>query len=50
MQLDALTESDFARILREPKNNLIRESQKLLETEGVELVRGAGRFGAPWVL
>jgi ATP-dependent HslUV protease ATP-binding subunit HslU len=38
VQLDPLTESDFVRILREPKNNLIRESQKLLETEGVELV------------
>jgi ATP-dependent HslUV protease ATP-binding subunit HslU len=38
VQLDPLTEADFRRILREPKNNLIKESKKMLETEGVDLV------------
>jgi ATP-dependent HslUV protease ATP-binding subunit HslU len=38
VQLDPLTEADFSRILREPKNNLIKESKKMLETEGVDLV------------
>merc|ERR1711937_711636 len=38
VQLDPLTEADFRRILREPKNNHIKESKKMLETEGVDLV------------
>jgi ATP-dependent HslUV protease ATP-binding subunit HslU len=35
VELESLTEADFARILREPKNSLIRQYQGLLETEGV---------------
>jgi ATP-dependent HslUV protease ATP-binding subunit HslU len=38
VQLDPLTEGDLRRVLREPKNNLIKESKKMLETEGVNLV------------
>merc|ERR1711937_10666 len=38
VQLDPLTEADLRRVLREPKNNLIKESKKMLETEGVNLV------------
>ena len=35
--LDALTEEDLVRILTEPKNAMIRQYQKLLKMEGVEL-------------
>ncbi|MCD6406918.1 ATP-dependent protease ATPase subunit HslU [Candidatus Aerophobetes bacterium] len=38
VELDRLTESDFERILTEPKNALIKQYQALLKTEGVELV------------
>ena len=37
VELDALTEDDFVRILREPKNALTVQYVKLLETEGVTL-------------
>ena len=37
VELDSLTESDFVRILREPKNSLIRQYQGLLETDGVRV-------------
>ena len=38
MELSALTEADFVRILTEPKNALIKQYIALLETEGVKLV------------
>jgi ATP-dependent HslUV protease ATP-binding subunit HslU len=37
VELEALTEGDFVRILREPKNALTMQYVKLLETEGVTL-------------
>ena len=37
VQLEALNESDFRRILFEPKNALTRQYQRLLEMEGVEI-------------
>jgi ATP-dependent HslUV protease ATP-binding subunit HslU len=37
VELSALSEEDFSRILREPKNSLIRQYTALLATEGVEL-------------
>ena len=40
VELEALSEDDFVRILREPKNALTMQYVKLLETEGVTL-----RFG-----
>jgi ATP-dependent HslUV protease ATP-binding subunit HslU len=38
VELNALTEADFVRILTEPKNALIKQYVALLETEGVKLV------------
>jgi ATP-dependent HslUV protease ATP-binding subunit HslU len=38
VELNALTEDDFVRILTEPKNALIKQYIALLETEGVKLV------------
>jgi ATP-dependent HslUV protease ATP-binding subunit HslU len=38
VELSALTEADFVRILTEPKNALIRQYQALVATEGVDLV------------
>jgi ATP-dependent HslUV protease ATP-binding subunit HslU len=38
VELSALTEADFVRILTEPKNALIRQYQALVQTEGVDLV------------
>jgi ATP-dependent HslUV protease ATP-binding subunit HslU len=38
VELQALSEEDFVRILTEPKNSLIRQYCALLEIEGVELV------------
>ncbi len=38
MELNALTEADFVRILTEPKNALIKQYIALLETEGVKLI------------
>lgn len=37
VQLEALSEADFRRILLEPKNSLVRQYQLLLQTEGVEV-------------
>jgi len=37
VELDALTEEDFKRILREPDNSLIKQYKALLKTEGVDL-------------
>jgi ATP-dependent HslUV protease ATP-binding subunit HslU len=37
VELDALTQADFVRILTEPKNALIKQYVALLETEGVRL-------------
>jgi ATP-dependent HslUV protease ATP-binding subunit HslU len=37
VELSALTEGDFVRILTEPKNALIKQYTALLETEGVKL-------------
>ena len=37
VELDALTEEDFKRILKEPDNSLIKQYKALLKTEGVEL-------------
>src|SRR6202142_1548662 len=37
VELKSLTESDFIRILKEPKNALIKQYQALLDTEGIKL-------------
>ncbi len=37
VELSSLGQEDFARILREPKNSLVRQYQAMLETEGVTL-------------
>ena len=37
VELSALTEDDFVRILREPENSLTRQYRELLSTEGVTL-------------
>ena len=37
VELKALSEDDFIRILKEPKNALIKQYQALLETEGIKL-------------
>jgi ATP-dependent HslUV protease ATP-binding subunit HslU len=37
VELKSLTEADFIRILKEPKNALIKQYQALLETEGIRL-------------
>src|SRR5437016_6061666 len=37
VELKSLTEQDFIRILREPKNALIKQYQALLDTEGIKL-------------
>src|ERR1700726_3440102 len=50
VELSALTEDDFVRILTEPKNALIKQYVALLETEGVKLaftddaIAGLARF------
>ena len=38
VELDALTESDFVRILTEPENALTKQYVALLQTEGMEIV------------
>ena len=38
VELSALTEDDFVRILTEPRNALLKQYQALLVTEGVEVV------------
>jgi ATP-dependent HslUV protease ATP-binding subunit HslU len=37
VELKSLSEEDFIRILREPKNALVKQYQALLETEGIKL-------------
>src|SRR6202451_1056027 len=37
VELQSLTEADFIRILKEPKNALIKQYQALLDTEGIKL-------------
>ncbi len=37
VELTSLTEEDFLRILKEPKNALVKQYQALLETEGIRL-------------
>jgi len=37
VELKSLTEADFIRILREPKNALVKQYTALLETEGIKL-------------
>ncbi|MCC7176716.1 MAG: ATP-dependent protease ATPase subunit HslU [Bryobacterales bacterium] len=37
VELKSLTEQDFIRILKEPKNALVKQYQALLETEGIKL-------------
>ncbi|HEY4365260.1 MAG TPA: ATP-dependent protease ATPase subunit HslU [Bryobacteraceae bacterium] len=37
VELKSLTEGDFIRILKEPKNALIKQYQALLDTEGIKL-------------
>ncbi len=37
VELDALTESDFMRILTEPEHSLPKQATRLLSTEGIEL-------------
>ena len=37
VELKSLTEADFIRILKEPKNALIKQYEALLETEGIKL-------------
>ena len=52
VELESLTEDDFVRILREPKNALITQYTALLSTEGVNLrfsedaVRSVARYAA----
>jgi ATP-dependent HslUV protease ATP-binding subunit HslU len=52
VELKSLSEGDFIRILREPKNALIKQCQALLETEGIKLtftedaIREIARFAA----
>jgi ATP-dependent HslUV protease ATP-binding subunit HslU len=38
VELKALTQEDFVRILTEPESNLIRQSKALLSTEGIDLI------------
>ncbi len=38
VELKSLSEADFIRILKEPKNALIKQYQALLETEGIKLI------------
>lgn len=38
VELKSLTEGDFIRILKEPKNALIKQYEALLDTEGIKLV------------
>jgi ATP-dependent HslUV protease ATP-binding subunit HslU len=52
VELKSLSQDDFIRILREPKNALIKQHQALLETEGIKLsftedaIREIARFAA----
>jgi len=44
--IEPLTEADFVTILVEPRNALVRQYQKILEMDGVELVVGDGALQA----
>ncbi|GLI62429.1 hypothetical protein VaNZ11_005048 [Volvox africanus] len=46
VELKGLTAEDFLRILTEPDNNMIRQQQELLATEGVQLVFTEGAIRA----
>ncbi len=46
VELKALTQEDFRRILSEPEANLIRQNQALLATEGVTLAFDEGAIAA----
>jgi len=46
VELTALTEMDFVRILTEPKNALIKQYSALLETEGLKLTFGDDAIAA----
>jgi ATP-dependent HslUV protease ATP-binding subunit HslU len=46
VELTALTETDFVRILTEPKNALIKQYSALLETEGLKLTFGDDAIAA----
>ncbi|GIL69967.1 hypothetical protein Vretimale_10038 [Volvox reticuliferus] len=46
VELKGLTAEDFHRILTEPDNNMIRQQQELLATEGVQLVFTEGAIRA----
>ncbi len=46
VELDALTEADFVRILREPKGALTRQYEALMKTEGVTLELDEGALEA----
>ncbi len=46
VELKALTQDDFRRILSEPEANLIRQNQALLATEGVTVVFDEGAIAA----
>jgi len=46
VELDSLQESDFVRILREPKHSLIRQYQALLAAEGVDIEFTEGAIAA----
>ena len=37
VELSALTQEDFIRILKEPENNLVKQYEELIGTEGVKL-------------
>ncbi len=50
VELKSLTTDDFIRILREPKNALIKQYTALLETEGIKLVFQRTRFRRSLVL
>ena len=38
MELSALSKDDFIKILKEPENNLIKQYEQLIATEGVTLI------------
>jgi ATP-dependent HslUV protease ATP-binding subunit HslU len=46
VELDSLGEEDFVRILREPKNSLIKQYTALLESDGVQLEFTDGAINA----
>ena len=46
VSIDELTQADFARILKEPKNNLLAQMQFYFESDGVELTFTPGAITA----